>query len=98
MVRNSCTPTQTTKIYYTTAETFLTAHPVESAEQNPMSTKHRSVLLTHPPSITLAVAKLNLRLGFTTTTSNPSITEIKQTLQNFSKQCGNIKTKELNCA
>ena len=41
-------------------------------------------------------AKLNLRPTFTTI-GNPSITKIKQTLQNFLKQYGNIKTKKSHC-
>ena len=45
-------------------KTFPTAHSMESAEQSPLSTKHPSVLPTHPPNIILAAAKLNLRPGF----------------------------------
>ena len=87
------------KIYHATAETFPTAHSMESAEQSPLSTKHLSVLPTHPPNITLAAVtcccETEFRPAFTTT-GNLLITKIKQTLQNFLKQYGSIKTNESN--
>ena len=79
-------------IYHATVEIFPTAHSMESAEQNSSFTKHPSVLPTQRPNTILAAAKLNSRPVFIIT-DNPSITETKQTPQNFPKQYKNIKIK-----
>ena len=64
--------------------TFPTAHALESAEQSPSSTKHPSVLPTHPPNIILVAAKLNSDLFLQPPTILQSLRQSKRcrTFQN----------------
>ena len=79
IIRNSCTPTPTTKDLPCNCKNLPDS--MENAEQNPSFIKHPSVLPTHRPNAILTAAKLNSRPVFIIT-DNSSITETKQTPQN----------------